>query len=345
MLDHIKYMVLWVTNDCNLRCKYCYANGGDKKEYMSLETAKKAINLIKGNCKLQLAGGEPLLNFELIKEMYDYLKKYKPYVKMQIQTNGTIIDDKIAKWIRDTQIPIGISLDGTFEVNELLRGNTKEAIEGIKILGSFGIMTNLNCVATSQNIEKLDELVDLAFYLGNIGGIGLDLLRETGRAKGIEVRKALPEQIKKSLWKAWKRTEQLYNLSGKRVVIREIEDAKKRISGTKSCSVYCNAVSGSSVVILPYGDMYPCGSLISRKAYYMGNVYDEISYKNVKLDIKRPQNCNNCKYTEICIGACPARSIINAGNLRFTQEDCALRKTAFQIAEKEYKNVAADKSG
>lgn len=193
-MKHVKYIVLWTTNDCNLRCKYCYANGGDKKEYMTFETAKKAIDLPKGSFKLQLAGGEPLLNFELIKEIHSYLKKQKPNIKMQIQTNGTLIDDKIGKWVKEMGIPIGVSLDGPFEVNESIRGSTKEVIEGIKTLGAFGIMTNINCVVTSESIKKLDKLMDLAFYLGNIGGIGLDLLRETGRTEisGVEI--ASPEQ-------------------------------------------------------------------------------------------------------------------------------------------------------
>ncbi len=336
MFEHIKHIVLWVTNDCNLRCKYCYAHGGEKKEYMSFETAKKVIELPTSSCKLQLAGGEPLLNFELIKEMHDYLKKNKPNIKMQIQTNGTIIDAKIAKWIKDMEIPIGVSLDGPFEVNEFLRGGTKEAIEGIKTLGAFGVMTNLNCVVTAQSIEKLDKLVDLAFYLGNIGGIGLDLLRETGRTEKSEVGKASSEQIEENLWKAWRRAEKLYRLTGKRIAIREIEDAKKRITGAKTSNVYCNAAEGSSMVVLPDGNLYPCPSLTNRKGYYMGNIRHEASYKEAKLNIKRAESCNICKYGQICVGACPARSIINAEGCGFTEEDCALRKTAFEIVEKEY---------
>lgn len=335
-MKHIKYIVLWTTNDCNLRCKYCYANGGDKKEYMTFETAKKAIELPKESFKLQFAGGEPLLNFQLIKEIYSYLKKQKPNVKMQIQTNGTLIDDKIAKGIKEMNIAIGVSLDGYFEVNELLRGSTTETIDGIKTLGAFGVMTNLNCVVTAENVEKLDKLVDLAFYLGNIGGIGLDLLRETGRVESCIIKKASPDQIRDSLLKAWKRSEELYMLTGKRVTIREIEDAKKKLAETQTCNDYCYAVSGSSMVVLPGGDLYPCGSLTNKKAYSMGNIYHETSYKKVILDIKRPDNCNSCKYGKICIGACPARSIINAEGFRFTEEDCALRKTAFEIVEKEY---------
>lgn len=337
MLEHIKYIVLWVTNDCNLRCKYCYAHGGEKKDYMSFEVAKRAIELPRGRFKLQIAGGEPLMNLSLIKEIDAYLKMHKPGTRMQLQTNGTMIDRKMAKEIKEMDIALGISLDGPFEANEFLRGGTMEAINGIKTLGTYGIMTNLNCVVTSDSIEKLDELVDLAFYLGNIRGIGLDLLRETGRAESSGTKKASPGQIEENLWKAWRRTEELYRLTGKRVAIREIEDAKRRIYGIQKCDDYCYAVSGSSMVVLPDGDLYPCGSLVKKKGCYMGNIYHESAYREVKLDVKRSKSCNSCKYGKICMGACPARSIINAGGCGFTEEDCALRKTAFEIAEKEYK--------
>lgn len=336
-LEHIKYIVLWATNDCNLRCKYCYAHGGEKKDYMSFEAAKRAVELPRGSFKLQIAGGEPFMNFSLIKEIHDYLKMHKPRTRMQLQTNGMMIDGKIAKEIKEMNIGIGVSLDGPFEINESLRGGTIEAINGIKALGAYGIMTNLNCVVTSASIEKLDELVDLAFYLGNIGGIGLDLLRETGRAESSGIKKASPGQVVENLWKAWRRTEELYRLTGKKVAIREIEDAKKRIHEIQGCNDYCYAVSGSSMVVLPDGDLYPCGSLVRKKAYYMGNIYHECTYREVKLDIERPESCNSCKYGKICMGACPARSIINSDGRGFTKEDCALRKTAFEIAEKEYK--------
>lgn len=336
MLEHVNYLVLWTTNDCNLRCKYCYANAGDKKEYMTFETAKKAIELPKGSFKLQLAGGEPLLNFELIREIDKYFKKHKPDIKIQVQTNGTTIDDENAREIKAMNIAVGVSLDGPYEINEVLRGSTAHSVNGIKALGAAGVMVNLNCVVTKESIRQIDKLIDWAFYFGNVGGIGLDLLRETGRAEKSEIKKASPEQIKESLWKAHNRSVEIFKLTGKKIVIREIEDAKRQLAGVHTCTNYCHAASGSSVVVLPDGNLYPCGSLAGKSDYYMGNIHDEASYKKIILNNPKPEVCKACKYGELCTGACPARIIINGDGRGFTPEDCMLRKTAFEIIEKEY---------
>ena len=98
------------------------------------------------------------------------------------------------------------SLDGGIEVNEALRGQTGKVIEGIQNLAVEGIMINLNCVLTRYNVESLPKLIDLAFYLGNVRGVGLDLLRKTGRASSNEILLAEPNQIRSALWAAYERT-------------------------------------------------------------------------------------------------------------------------------------------
>ncbi len=334
MLENTNFLVLWMTKDCNLKCRYCYANAGEEKEYMDFETAKRALDTPKGRFKLELAGGEPLLNFDLIKDIHEYLIKNKPDIRIQMQTNGALIDSSIARDIKKMNIAVGVSLDGPIEINESLRGETSKVISGIKALANEGVMVNLNCVVTDENIRFLDKLVDLAFYFGNIGGIGLDLLRNTGRAVN-NVKKADREDISKYVKKAYERTIQLSKLSGKRIFIREIEDARKRVMGGKKCSYYCHAAHGGSMVVLPKGEIYPCGSLINMQKYNMGNIYDKASQRSVKIHLDKPMSCEVCKYGEICAGACPSRSILNGYDHGITMEDCALRKIAFEIVEKE----------
>lgn len=335
MFNNLNFLVLWLTNDCNLRCKYCYASAGDKKEYMTFETAKKALEIPKSKFKLQLAGGEPLLNFDLIKDIHEYLKINKPEIRMQMQTNGALINSEIAKEIKKMNISLGVSLDGPIEVNEKLRGGTKAAINGIRTLAKEGIMVNLNCVVTEENIQYLYKLVDLAIYLGNVGGIGLDLLRETGRACNSDVRKATPSQIKKHVREAYNRTIELWKLTGRRIVIREIEEARKRIVEGGGCTTYCHAVYGGSMVVQPDGNLYPCGSLSGMEKYYMGNIYDLTSQREVRINNNKAETCKGCKYEKICVGACPARNIVNGETYGVAIEDCVLRKTAFEIVEEE----------
>lgn len=304
---------------------------------MSLETAKKAIEIPKGKFKLQLAGGESLLNFQLIEEIYHYVKSRKPNTKIQLQTNGTLITYEMAKKIKEMDLAVGVSLDGPYEVNEILRGGTGNTIEGIRQLGQAGVMINLNCVITDQSIRQLDRLIDWAFVLGNVVGIGLDLLRETGRAEKNNIKKASPEEIGEYLRKANNQSIKLFEIYGRKIHIREIEDATTRLIRLQSCTNYCYASVGSSMVVLPDGRLYPCGSLVGKLDYFMGNIHDESSWRNIKLDRKGSKICEECTYKDVCIGACPARSILNNTGDSYTPEDCALRKTAFEIVQKEMK--------
>ena len=334
---NIRFLVLWLTRDCNLRCRYCYADAGKHKEYMNFEVAKRAIDLCGENCiKLQFAGGEPILNFKLVERLYDYIKSNNISAILQMQANGTLIDYEIARHIKKMNIAMGVSFDGPIEINEYLRGNSKDVLRGMSILREEGIMANINCVVTDRNIEYLDKLVDIAYYLGNVGGIGLDLLRLTGRAIDTksEVMEASPLDIKSSLEKAYLRTKEIESISGKKVIIREIEEARKRLYNPPKCGVYCHASYGGSAVVLPNGDIYPCGSLVGLEEYYMGNVLDEKTIKNIKVEIIPSARCQNCKYKSFCQGACPARGIINKNGV-ITEQDCTLRKTSFEIVEKE----------
>jgi len=108
-MSYISTLVLWVTTDCNLRCRYCYANGGDKAEYMDWQVARQALDIMikeSRGFKIQFAGGEPLLNMELIEQVVDYTRNMK--VVYQLQTNATLIDAGISrrlnpKWIESMQ--------------------------------------------------------------------------------------------------------------------------------------------------------------------------------------------------------------------------------------------------
>lgn len=333
----IKSLVLWLTNDCNLRCKYCYAEGGKKNEYMNFNIAETALQIPQNkNFNIQLAGGEPLLNFGLIKRLYEEVKNKYPKVKISMQTNGTLITKDIAKKLKEMNISLGISLDGPPQINEQLRGKTKEVVDGLKNLAEEGVIVNLNCVVNNININYLSQLIDFAHYIGNVNGIGLDLLRETGYTiKNNNVSVANSDDIRKNIIKSNNRLNELAEITGRKLVIREIEEAKQRIKENKQCTGYCYAEFGQYLVISPDGSAYPCSSFVGNKDYYMGNILDDKEINIIKLDNSRsvdPYECRNCSYKVICPRACPARVIINN---RFYEQDCALRKICFEIAEKE----------
>lgn len=121
--EKISALVLMIVQECNLRCIYCYGDCGEyeNKGIMSKETAFDSVDYLIENSDeddifITFFGGEPLLNFKLIKEVVDYCKykesKSKKKFKYSITTNGTLINEEIEKFLKDNQFVIQISIDG-----------------------------------------------------------------------------------------------------------------------------------------------------------------------------------------------------------------------------------------
>lgn len=325
----MKLLVLWLSGSCNLKCRYCYAAGGPS-ENMTLDTAKKAIELMGDEpFKVQFAGGEPLLNMDLLEAILAYLKEYRPQVTCSIQTNGTLINDRFAALAKKYRLAIGVSMDGRPEINEVLRGKTREVIRGIRLLGTHGIQVNLNTVVTSENVGHLADMVDMAIYLGNVRGIGLDLLRNAGRAEEGLVSRASKEPLKEGLTGLKKHLDTVNRMLPRKLVVREFEKAKYYLNAKNPCMDYCFASQGNSFVVLPDGECYPCGSLAGQERYYMGNVHSEIH--PLRIRCTRPEQCTRCVYRQVCTGGCPSRGLFCGG---FDELDCLMKKISFQFAEK-----------
>lgn len=283
--------------------------------------------------KIQFAGGEPLMNYGLICRIFEYTQIHGYDVQFQLQTNGTLIDREIAAGLKKMRIAVGVSLDGPPEVNEMLRGGTKLAVNGIQNLARAGIIINVNSVVAAQNVERLYELLDFSLYLGNVAGIGLDLIRLAGRAskESCVLQKSSADQLRASLVKLNQRSESLYKKTGRKIAIREIEEAKKRLSCSSCGKHYCYASCGWSYVVLPGGDVYPCGSLIDHMDYYMGNIFDG-QIRNIALTgSANSERCVQCPFFSFCPGGCPSRMITNEYESIQDSLDCVLKKTAFEI--------------
>lgn len=323
----LKYLVLWVTDRCNLACKYCYAKSNISNTNMEFHVAKNALDILEDNSTVILAGGEPLLNFDLIEKVCLYIRKYKQGIKINLQSNGTLITEEIGKKLKDFNVGIGISLDGMPKVNDINRGNSGEVIKGISILKSLGVNVNLNAVVTQNNVHNLHELIELALYLGNVKGIGLDLLRQ--RHKCVE--RASCDEVYESIIKIHEKCEEIKRITGREIYIREIEDARIRIEKSLEACHYCYASKGEAAVVIPNGDMYACSSLVGIREYYYGNILSKYKIKPlIGIEFKE---CRNCEYYIICKKMCPSRTILNFTGEGISKEECALRKACFSIVK------------
>ena len=330
------FLVLWVTNRCNLNCLYCYADTEYKKQNMTFETARKILDYFHEHpITIQFSGGEPLLNFSLVERICVYAMSNNVDVKFQIQTNATLLDIDTAQNIKELNISVGVSLDGPIEVNEVLRGSTKKTIQGLRSLASVGIMTNINCVVSNFNIDMLPKLIDFAIYLGNIRGIGFDLLRYSGRAKTdsqLILSKITEKQIIDLIFRMYNHSETCFRNTGKRIGLKPIEEAKVRLKKQACCDDYCYANQGNSYVFMPNGDCYPCPSLSGNEQYYLGNIhFGTLQY--IAVQPNKDNTCKECEHDQYCSGACPARMILNGQDKVLHSLDCAMKKVSFEIAK------------
>jgi len=330
-----RLLVLGVTADCNLRCRYCYARGGEEKAHMSEEVARRAVDLMAERSekfKIQFTGGEPLLNLNLIEKVLRHLEEGGVDALCQVQTNGTLITAEMADRLKGLGMGVGVSLDGPQGSDCQLRpfadGNEslRTAVQGIKNLGDAGIRVGVTCVLTALSIRGLPALVDLASYLGNVDGITLDLVRPVGRA-GQDL---LPDPVlaARYLDAAIDRAEMICQMGGNRVKFRELERMKHILSTGQGRRHHCYFDACQSLVVTPAGEVYSCPSLL-RPEFQLGDIVDPSLGEYLQsglehaIDIIEPYlRCRRCPESWLCGGSCPAYAFSMGGDVGL---ECAVK--------------------
>ncbi|ENN96254.1 radical SAM protein [Methanocaldococcus villosus KIN24-T80] len=249
----MKFLILKVTDRCNLNCKYCYSLNKNNED-MKFRIAKKAINYLLNfddNIKIQFTGGEPLLNFKLIEKVVNYTED-KGNFRYAIQTNGTLLGNYVEE-IKELGINVGVSIDG-LEVNDELRPykdgrcSTLDTIKGIYLLEKYDIPFGVTIVVTNKNLPYLEEFVGYLIAVG-VKSFSFDLLKPKKR----EDLKLMPNirEFEKVL----------NNLSKYPVYIKNLYQRKDN---------YCFLNKGDLLFVNEIGDIYPCPTL--EGYFYMGNI-------------------------------------------------------------------------
>lgn len=189
-------LTLSLTSDCNLRCKYCYAYAGDIKKNLSWGKIEAAIHLsIEASKKLKKktfktvfhGGGEPTLRWKEIQKATELIKKLWLGEKyFSIVTNATLITDEKAKWLKENNFRISVSLDGPKDVHDQQRvkrdgtGSFDECILGVSHLYSHQVNFGIRATITKNNIGRIKELLLIAKAFEC--GLKIEPLTITGRA-------------------------------------------------------------------------------------------------------------------------------------------------------------------
>lgn len=175
---NIKNIVMLVSNNCNFKCSYCQIEENmDRRRMidMSRETAKKALDLFKKNTSpaekktVTITGGEPLLNIGIVKFVIGKVRKEFKNTRIVVFTNGSLVTRELAKYFKDNDILMLVSLDGPQEMHDKARktrggkGSFDAAMDGYNMLKEAGCRIGISAVGGTHNLKDIDKTFD--FFL------------------------------------------------------------------------------------------------------------------------------------------------------------------------------------
>jgi len=355
---------LCVTQGCNLACIYCYAEesgSNAKNQLMSFETAKQSVDYLvrisgsQKNLSIQFFGGEPLMNFELIKKVVEYTnslsKKIKKNFHYGISTNCTLLTEEVQNYLVENRFGILVSVDGDEEIHNRQRP-FRDGRDSYKIVIKNAIALNekylkekrltpprirANIINGNANrlAEITDSFADLGFKAIGIAPIMERLGDNAPLGMDDEALDKWNKQADDQFCYWLDRTEkgkEVKNAYIKREVQRRFDMLKsKRIFGGVRCGV------GRNVNTVDVdGNIYPCHRYPGMDKYIIGNVYTGLNREKISSyydDIMNNmlKNCSTCWLRFKCGGPCPWQVSAEEGNICPSDKlSCDDRKHSFK---------------
>ena len=333
----VKAMCLHISHDCNLRCKYCFADEGayhQKRELMSAETGKAAIDFLiansgsRRNLEVDFFGGEPLMNFEAVKEVVKHAREqekiHNKNFRFTLTTNGVLLNDEIIEYLNENMSNVVLSLDGTKETNDRVRVR----VDG---RGSYdSIVPKLIKVAESRNqdnyyvrgtftrynlhfADDVLHLADLGFKQTSVEPVVCDgtpdyALREEDLPVLFEEYEKLVEEYlnRRADDDKW------FNFFHFMIDLDQGPCVIKRLSG---CGAGCEYLA-----VAPNGDIYPCHQFVGNEQYKMGNlssgeINQEIRTTFEDCNVYTKPDCKECFAKFYCSGGCMANACLINGDI------------------------------
>lgn len=325
----VKALCLHIAHDCNLACKYCFAEEGEyhgRRALMSYEVGRKALDFLiqnsgsRRNLEVDFFGGEPLMNWQVVKDLVAYgreqEKVHDKHFRFTVTTNGVLLNDEIQEFINKEMDNVVLSLDGRKEINDQMRPfrNGK---------GSYDlIVPKFQKLAESRNQEKyyirgtftrnnLDfsndilHFADLGFKQMSIEPVVGEesdpyAIREEDIPKICEeydkLAKIMIEREKEG--KGFHFFHFMIDLEGGPCI-------SKRLSGCGSGTEY--------LAVTPWGDLYPCHQFVGKEEFLMGNVDEGITKPEIAEEFRgcsvySKEKCKDCFAKFYCSGGCMANS-------------------------------------
>ena len=351
----VKALCLHIAHDCNLACKYCFADEGEyhgqKRELMSLEVGKKAIDFLiensgsRVNLEVDFFGGEPLMNFEVVKEIVAYgrskEKEFNKNFRFTLTTNGVLLDDDVIEFCNKEISNVVLSLDGRKCIHDLMRPTRngkgsydiivpkfKNFVEkrGDKSYYVRGTFTRNN----TDFSNDFKEMADLGFKEISIEPVVAAptedySIREEDLPQIFEEYDKLALDIIERYKKKKPVTffHYMIDLNGGPCVY-------KRLSGCGSGTEY--------LAVTPQGELYPCHQFVGIDGFKLGTVFDGIENTDVVNEFKlcnvyAKEKCKDCFARFYCSGGCAANSYLYSGGILDTYDiGCKMQQKRVECA-------------
>ncbi len=350
----IKALCLHVAHTCNLNCSYCFASQGKyhgDRALMTLDVAKQAIDFLvensgkRHNLEVDFFGGEPLMNFGMIKDLVKYArsieKKYNKNFRFTLTTNGVLIDDDVIEFANKECSNVVLSLDGRQEVHDRFRvdyagnGSFKKIVPKFQKLVEAregknyyirGTFTHFN----PDFLEDIKEMLDLGFNELSMEPVvcsedDICKLTDEDLPVVLEQYEKLADLMieKRKEGKPFTFYHYMLDLKGGPCIY-------KRISGCGSGSEY--------LAVTPWGDLYPCHQFVGEEKFKLGDVWNGVTNHEMQEEFtstnlyKRP-DCKECWARLYCSGGCAANAYHATGSVNGVYKyGCELFKKRMECA-------------
>lgn len=350
----IKALCLHVAHTCNLNCSYCFASQGKyhgERALMSFEVGKQALDFLiansgtRRNLEVDFFGGEPLMNWDVVKELVAYArtqeKIYNKNFRFTLTTNGMLIDDDVIEFANKEMSNVVLSLDGRKEIHDLTRvdyagnGSYETIVPKFKKLvdarGGQGYY--MRGTFTHANPDFTKDV----FHMADLGFTELSMEPVVGApddpavltAEDLEIVKEQYEILAKEMIKRKKEGRgftfyhYMIDLTGGPCVY-------KRISGCGSGTEY--------MAVTPWGDLYPCHQFVGEEDYKLGDVWNGVTNNQLREEFRgcnaySREECKDCWAKLYCSGGCAANAFHASGSIRGIYEPgCELFRKRMECA-------------
>jgi uncharacterized protein len=325
----VKALCLHIAHDCNLACKYCFAEEGEyhgRRALMSYEVGKKALDFLiansgnRKNLEVDFFGGEPLMNWQVVKDLVKYGREqeelHNKKFRFTLTTNGVLLNDEILEFANKEMSNIVLSIDGRKEVHDYMRpfrkgqGSYDLIVPKFQKTAEARNQTNyyVRGTFTHHNIDFSNDvlhLADLGFKQISVEPV-VSAEEEEYAIKSEDIPMIYEEYDK--LAKEMIEREKVgkgFNFFHFMIDLEGGPCVAKRLSGCGSGTEY--------LAVTPWGDLYPCHQFVGEDEFLMGNVDEGVIKSEIRDEFKlcnvyAKDKCKNCFAKFYCSGGCAANS-------------------------------------